>query len=380
MSILSVVRSYDWVLLGSVLALVSIGLVTMYGFTGENLFFVRQLIWALLGFGICLGVGLADVRFLKRTEVLVVLFGVFVTILLFLLVFGVSTKGAQSWLSVGGLGIQPADPLKIVLILILAKYFSRRHIEIAHIRHILVSGFYVFLPFVLVFLQPDFGSAIILLLIWFGMVVVSGISKKHLFAVIGLGVVTFGLLWQFGFEPHQKERIMTFLHPLTDIQGTGYNAFQSTVAVGSGQLLGKGIGYGTQSRLEFLPEYETDFIFAAFAEEWGFVGALILFSLFSVVLFRIIRMASRGAGNFEVLYGLGLVIFLASHVVVHVGMNIGVLPVTGLPLPFVSYGGSHLLTEFVGIGILLAQSRYARAAHKGSLNREIVSVTERDIA
>jgi len=377
--IIAMIREYDWVLLGATILLVAMGLVTLYGFTGENTFFIRQLIWASIGIVVCLVVGLFDTGMLKRTGILVSLYGFFIVILLALLAFGVSTKGAQSWLNIGGLGIQPTDPLKIILILILAKYFSRRHIEIAHVRHILVSAVYAGIPFILVFLQPDFGSALILFSLWLGMVVVSGISKKHLFAVIAIGVLSFAILWQFVFLPHQKERIMTFLHPLTDIQGAGYNAFQSTVAVGSGQILGKGIGYGTQSRLEFLPEYETDFIFAAFAEEWGFVGSLILIVLFGVILWRIIRLAIRGAGNFEVLYGLGLAILLASHACVHIGMNIGLLPVTGLPLPFVSYGGSHLLTEFLGIGILLAQSRYARAAHKSSLGREIVGVGDAPI-
>jgi len=374
--IITTFRSYDWILLGVSLFLVGMGLVTMYGFTDDTLFFAYQIVWVIFGVMLALFIGLADVGMLKRTSVLVFFYGFFIAVLVALLVFGVATKGARSWFGVGGLSIQPTDPLKLVLILVLAKYFSRRHIEIAHIRHILVSVVYAFIPFILVFLQPDFGSAIILFSIWFGMVIVSGISKKHLFAVIGIGIVSFILLWQFMFLPHQKERIMTFLHPLTDIQGTGYNAFQSTVAIGSGQFLGKGIGYGTQSRLEFLPEYETDFIFAAFAEEWGFVGSVLLLGLFGVVLWRIMSVASRGAGNFEVLYGLGFAIYLASHMIVHIGMNVGLLPVTGLPLPFVSYGGSHLLTEFLGIGILLAQSRHARAAHKSSLGYEIVGVGE----
>jgi len=369
-------RAYDPILFVATLLLAGAGLVTLYGFTGESMFFARQFAWVIFGIVTSFVIARVDTAILKRTGVLVSLYAFFMGILILLLAFGVATKGAQSWIGVGGFGIQPTDPLKLVLILVLAKYFSRRHVEIAHIRHILVSGAYVFIPFLLVFLQPDFGSAIILAFIWFGMVVVSGISKKHLFAVLGLGIVSFALLWQFVFLPHQKERIMTFIHPLTDIQGAGYNAFQSTVAVGSGQLLGKGIGYGTQSRLEFLPEYETDFIFAAFSEEWGFVGSLLLFALFGVVFARILLIASHGASNFEMLYGLGFAIFLAGHGIVHVGMNIGLLPVTGLPLPFVSYGGSHLLTEFVGIGILLSQARRARPAHKSSLDHEIVGVGE----
>jgi rod shape determining protein RodA len=167
---------------------------------------------------------------------------------------------------------------------------------------------------------------------------------------------------------------MTFLHPLQDIQGTGYNAYQSTIAVGSGQVTGKGLGYGTQSRLSFLPEYQTDFIFAAFAEEWGFVGVIILFLLFGVVMWRIIINAMYGATNFEVLFGMGVAIMIMSHFVVHVGMNIGLLPVTGITIPFMSYGGSHLLVTFVALGVVMGMRRYARAAHKDLLQNEFLGL------
>jgi rod shape determining protein RodA len=155
--------------------------------------------------------------------------------------------------------------MKVVLVLVLAKYFSRRHIEIARVKHIFISGLYALVPFLLVLVQPDFGSAIILFAIWFGMTIVAGISKKHLFYVFAAGIVAFIVMWTFVLHPYQKTRIKTFLHPLTDIRGAGYNAYQSTIAVGSGEILGKGIGYGTQSRLKFLPEYQTDFIFASCA-------------------------------------------------------------------------------------------------------------------
>jgi rod shape determining protein RodA len=159
---------------------------------------------------------------------------------------------------------------------------------------------------------------------------------------------------------YQKDRIRTFLDPLADIQGTGYNAYQSTIAVGSGQLWGKGVGYGTQSKLQFLPEYETDFIFAAFAEEWGLVGVVMLFTLFGVVIWRLIYHAVRGATNFERLFAAGVAILFIAHFTIHIGMNIGLLPVTGTTVPFLSYGGSHLLTEFLGVGIVIAMARYTK--------------------
>jgi rod shape determining protein RodA len=247
-----------------------------------------------------------------------------------------------------------------VLIIVLAKYFSKRHEVIGAVRHVVVSGAYTLVLFALVFVQPDFGSAIILSFIWLGMVLVAGIKFRHLLVVGLVGMVSFALLWQFVFFDYQKQRIMTFLNPLDDIQGAGYNAYQSTVAVGSGELLGKGIGYGTQSKFAFLPEYQTDFIFAAFAEEWGFVGVIGLFTLFGFLIVRLLQYAIRAASNFETLFATGVVILLVSHFFIHIGMNIGLLPVTGTTIPFLSYGGSHLVTEYVAIALVLAMSRYAR--------------------
>lgn len=244
--------------------------------------------------------------------------------------------------------------------------------EIANIRHILVSGFYVFVIFTLVFLQPDFGSAIIIFFLWLGMVLVSGISKKHLLVVFFIGLVAFAGLWLFVFKPYQKDRIKNFINPLANIRGSGYNAYQSTIAVGSGQLLGKGIGYGTQSKLQFLPEYQTDFIFAAFAEEWGFVGVVLLFVLYGIIFYRMLRISFYGGSNFEILFGVGLTLLFLIHSVIHIGMNIGLLPVTGNTLPFMSYGGSHLLTEFFGLGMLMGMRKSSRSVHKDTAQNELV--------
>lgn len=366
--------SIDWILVGSVLPLLGAGLVTMHSFVGESIFFQRQSLWIIVSLLTFFIASLIDWRFLKRTWVSVFLFLFSIATLLILFFVGQATKGAISWFDLGGFSLQPSDPIKIFLIIVLSKYFSRRHVEIANFRHILVSGFYAGSIFLLVFLQPDFGSAIIIFMIWFGMVLVSGISKKHLFLVIFAGLIVFSLLWGFVFAPYQKARIITFLNPLTDIRGAGYNAFQSTVAIGSGQIIGKGIGYGTQSRLEFLPEYETDFIFAAFAEEWGLLGVVVLFSLFGILFWRILVNAMHGATNFEILFGLGVAMYLMSHFIVHVGMNIGLLPVTGTTIPFLSYGGSHLFTEFLALGILMGMRRYGKAYHKDDTKNEFLGL------
>lgn len=364
----------DWLLFWSVLLITLAGLVTMNSFVGERYFFDRQIIWISISLCIFFIASMIDWRFLRKTEVIVSLFVFFCGLLVLLFGLGSIVKGAQSWFDFGGFSFQPSDPVKLVLILVLAKYFTRRHVEIAHIRHLIISGVYALVLIGLVIVQPDFGSAIILFGIWFGMVLVSGISKKHLFAVIVLGVAAFAILWLFIFQPYQKQRILTFIHPLADIRGTGYNAYQSTIAVGSGQILGKGIGYGTQSKLQFLPEYETDFIFAAFAEEWGFIGVVILLALYGIVISRIIQNAMCGASNFETLFGLGLAILFMVHIIIHVGMNIGLLPVTGTTIPFMSYGGSHLLTEYLGLGILMGMRRYSRATHREMVSNEMLGI------
>lgn len=366
----------DWILFLAILPILSAGLLTMNSFSGENYFFEKQLIWVGISVAVFFIFSFFDFRFLKRTGVLVSLFAIGIGLLALLFALGSVSGGAQSWFKFGGFSFQPSDPVKLLVILILAKYFSKRHIEIRNIRHIIVSGLYAAIPAIIVFFQPDFGSAVIIFLVWFGMIMVSGVSKKHLFLVLMTGVLTVSFLWLFGFTDKQKQRVVTFLNPLTDVRGAGYNAFQSTVAVGSGQVFGKGVGYGTQSRLEFLPEYETDFIFAAFAEEWGFVGVILLITLFGVVIWRILRTALLGETNFETLFGLGLAILFMSHFIIHIGMNMGLLPVTGLPMPFLSYGGSHLLTEFAGLGILMGMRRYNRAAHREDIKNEFLGLAK----
>ncbi len=368
------INGIDWILVFAMVLLSLAGLVTMSSLGNNSIFFDRQVIWLIISFVIFFTLSLIDFKFLRRTQVITWIFALSVGLLGTLFFVGTVAKGAQSWLDFGAFSVQPAEIVKLVLILVLAKYFSRRHVEIRNIRHIIVSGAYAFLLFLLVLVQPDFGSALIIFCIWFGMIMVSGLSKKHLLAVFLLGIITFVFMWTTILQPYQKARIMTFIHPLQDIQGTGYNAYQSTIAVGSGQVLGKGIGYGTQSRLEFLPEYETDFIFAAFAEEWGFVGVLILFFLFAVVIWRVVSNALRGATNFETLFGIGLAVLFMAHFIVHVGMNIGLMPVTGLTIPFMSYGGSHLVVTFAGLGILMSMRRYARASHRDVMKNEFLGI------
>lgn len=364
----------DWVLLSSVVLISLAGIVTMSTFVSESKFSIRQSIWLGISLIVFFIASNVDWRFLRNSRANIIVYTASVSLLLLLFVTGSIFKGARSWFDLGSFSFQPVDFTKLALVLLLSKYFSRRHVEIANVRHILVSGFYTFVVFALVLIQPDFGSAIIIFLIWLGMVLVSGISKKHLFIVFLVGAASFVILWSFVFKPYQKDRILTFIHPFADIRGAGYNAYQSTIAVGSGQILGKGIGQGTQSKLHFLPEFQTDFIFAAFAEEWGFVGVNLLLILYVVVIWRILSISYRGETNFEILFGFGLALIFLSHLLIHIGMNIGLLPVTGTIVPFMSYGGSHLVMEFLGLGILTGMSNYSRVTHREKEKNELIGV------
>ncbi len=368
-------KRIDWILVLATIPLVGAGLVTLYPFANNSGFFFRQLVWLGISMTLMFLVSRIDFRVFRKTQIILGMYLVLIGMLLLLFVMGSVFKGAQSWFNLGLFAVQPADPMKLVLILLLAKYFSRRHIEIARAKHVLISGAYALLPFFLVLIQPDFGSAIIIAAIWLGMSLASGISKRHLFSIIGMAIAGFAFLWFFVFAPYQQARIMTFLDPLADLQGAGYNAYQSAVAVGSGEVFGKGVGYGTQSRLQYLPEFQTDFIFAAFAEEWGYIGILLLFLLFGVVFWRIFHNAVHAAGNFEMLFMIGLATLLMTHTFLHIGINVGLLPVTGLTLPFLSHGGSHLITTYLGLGILMGMRAYARPAHRDSMGHEFLGAT-----
>ncbi len=355
---------FDPWLFGSALLLSLLGLTTMYTFHGDNSFFDRQIIWLFLGVGAMFAFMIPDFRFLRAGHTAFIFYVTVTVMLVLVLLFAEVTLGARSRFDLGFFSLQPAEFAKIALIALLAKYFSKRHEMIGDFRHIIVSGLYAFVVFALVFIQPDFGSALIILAIWFGMVLVSGIHFRHLLLVFSLGAVAFLLMWNFVLLDYQKARIHTFLDPLADIQNTGYNVYQSIIAAGSGQILGKGIGYGTQSKLEFLPEYQTDFIFAAFAEEWGLVGSVVVFVLFGIIIWRLVLLAQQGATNFEKLFTTGVALLIIAHFTVHVGMNLGLMPVTGLTIPFMSYGGSHLLVEWIAIGIVMAMSRYTMSRYK----------------
>jgi rod shape determining protein RodA len=359
-----------WPLLAIAVALSLLGILTMHPFDGAASLAPRQLIWLALGIVVYAGCAIADMRFIRRTPVIVTGYITVLVLLATLLVLGHATMGAKSWFTLAGVAFQPADLAKLVLIALLAKYFSRRHMEIRHIGHVIVSGLYTAAIVLLVLVQPDLGTAVILMSIWFGMVLISGISKKHLALVLVLGVVAAAGLWSFGLHSYQRARIMNFINPAADIRGSGYNAYQATVAAGSGELWGKGIGYGTQSKLRFLPEYQTDFIFAAFAEEWGFVGIILLLALYGLLLINLLNISRHAATNFDGFFAIGVAILFLSHLGIHAGINLGLLPVTGTTIPFMSSGGSHVIMEFAALGIVASLSQHARSVPREQAGAE----------
>lgn len=352
----------DWTLLVPALTLSLIGIITMNTFGQGVSLASRQLLWLLIAVCVYIGLSLFDMRFIRRTPVVMTLYVVATILLAALLLFAHPVMGARAWFSLGPVSFQPADLAKLSLIMLLAKYLSRRHVEIGDFRHIFVSGAYTFVFLILILVEPDMGNTIIVGSLWFGMMLVSGISKKHLALLGCIGLMVASALWFGGLKDYQRTRIISFVNPAHDIHGAGYNAYQAKIAVGSGELFGKGIGYGTQSKLRFLPQYQTDFIFAAFAEEWGFFGVALLLALYALLFVRMVQIAQAGATNFDVFFTLGVLILFLSHVVIHTGINLGLLPVTGTTIPFMSSGGSHLMLEFAGLGIITSLARHGRAA------------------
>lgn len=335
--------------------MVILGAITLFSLSGVSPFpfFERQIYWIAIGIAAMVAASFIDFRLFRTQSAAVLLFYLLAVVLLFLLLIGnTAVRGVESWFRAGALSFQPVEFAKLALIILLAKFFSKRHVEIYRVEHLLVSALYAGIPVLLVLRQPDLGSAIILGVIWLSVVIFSGIKLRH-FIFLMLVVFIVGILsWNFLLAPYQKSRLTAFLNPYSDPQGAAYQMLQSMIAVGSGQVWGKGLGYGSQTHLHFLPEAETDFIFAAFAEEWGLVGIAVMIFILFAVIWRIARISMNSSDNFSRLYALGFGAMIFAQAVIHIGMNMGMFPITGLTLPFVSYGGSSLVMLLVGVGIL----------------------------
>lgn len=347
---------FDYFLFFPILILFFFSLLTLYDFNDNN-FFIKQASFGVFSIIIFIMISRIDFPFLKNTKMIMYLYLSSILFLMATLIFGQNINGAKAWLNLGFFSFQPADFTKLILIILLAKYFSKRHVEIKFLRHILVSLFYVLLPILIIMKQPDLGSAIVIGFIWFFIVLLSGMSKKHLISFLTIGIIGVVFMWNFVFVPYQKNRVLNFVNPMRDVSGSGYNVYQALVAIGSGGVTGKGVGFGTQSKLHFLPEHETDFIFSAYAEEWGFVGVMILLSVYFALLIRILYIAYISSDNFFAIISIGVFAWVFIHTFINISMNLGLFPVTGLPLPFMSYGGSHFLMLSIALGMLSSFSQ-----------------------
>ncbi|MBI4224797.1 MAG: rod shape-determining protein RodA [Candidatus Sungbacteria bacterium] len=356
--------------MGVIFLLMLIGLVSLFSMSGIKPvhFFERQLLWVAVGLCLLVVSSLVDFRlFRTQSAAVLALYGVSIVLLLLVISSAFVIRGVRSWLTFGGFSVEPVELVKLALIILLAKFFSKRHVEIYRIRHLVVSGIYAAFPAVLVLIQPDLGSAIILMAIWIAVVVFSGMKLRHFVLLLCVFSIIAFIGWHNVLKPYQQSRIMTFLDPYKDPKGAGYQMLQSMIAVGSGRVWGKGLGYGSQTHLHFLPEPETDFIFAAFVEEWGFAGTVAILSLFFVLLWRIIRIGMRSSDNFSRVYCHGFAAYIFVQSFIHIGMNMGLMPITGITLPFVSYGGSSLVTLLIGVGIVQNIKINARRAVAGEM-------------
>lgn len=336
--------------------LLGIGLTVLYSISnaqGGNFsssIFWKQATFAFLAVLVMIFFCLTNYHYLRSYSTSIY-FGTLL-ILLVVLIFGQTIRGTSGWIGFGFFNVQPVEIAKISLVIFLASFISQKRMELGEGGRLVASFVLTSIMLFLVIKQPDFGSAMVLLSVWAGMIFVSGISKKLIFAVAFSAAVFLSIGW-FQLADYQKNRIVSFVDPTRDPQGAGYNVRQSVIAVGSGGMVGKGIGHGSQSQLNFLPEKHTDFIFASIAEELGYLGSISVIALFGIIFYRIRRIAYTASDNFGYLVAVGIAITFFVQVFINIGMNMGIVPVTGIPLPFLSYGGSSLLSVFAAVGILV---------------------------
>ena len=342
----------DWGLSSTAILLMAIGLITLASNPVSD-FFWRQLVWVFIALVLIFGLPLINLRAIFNYRWLILGIYFFVLSLLVITYFFAPTiGGVRSWLQVGPVQVQASEFMKAALIILLSSFFALRHVAIAQPRVILISFLYFLIPTILVLLQPDLGTSLALFGIWFGYLLVSELPLRHI-AIACLAFILVGILaWNFGLAEYQKERITALFSPEADPLGVNYSVLQSKIAIGSAGFFGKGFGQGTQVQLGFLPAAETDFIFSAFVEEWGLVGGLFVIAAFLYLIYRILQLGMGSYNNFAKFISLGTAITLFIHFSVNLGSALGLLPVIGISLPLVSYGGSNLLTIATLIGII----------------------------
>ena len=353
-------RKVDFVLILGVLALCTYGALMIYSATqgsvargGDQFVFLkRQIVWIVLGIVIAAFVSFSDYNLLRHYLAPIYAFNLFLLVLVFFV--GKEAFGAQRWIPVGSFHLQPSEFAKIFLTICLAIFMSTRKGELSSLSDVALSFLFIAVPWLLIFKQPDLGTALVLFAILLGMLIAAGIKMRYFAAIIlscaliGFLMVNFHVL-----QDYQMKRLMVFVDPDIDPLGAGYNIQQSKIAVGSGRLAGKGLFSGTQTNLQFLPARHTDFIFAVVGEELGFLGSALLLGLYFVIISRGIRIASTSKNMLGSLIAIGVVSMWLFQILVNIGMTIGIMPITGIPLPFISSGGSSLMANLAGVGLLL---------------------------
>ncbi|MBI2369211.1 MAG: rod shape-determining protein RodA [Deltaproteobacteria bacterium] len=352
-----VIDKIDWTVLAVVVAVAAVGVLNIYSAThlGSGriaTLYLKQLAWLTLGALLLVVLAATDYHRLEQFAYLIYVASV--VLLLTLAAVGKISSGAQRWFQVGPLTLQPSELAKLAIIIVLARYFHEDKAQRAYaLKDLLLPGLLVAVPMGLIVEQPDLGTALILGVIFLSVILVLGVRLWTL--LLGVGAVGAIIPWAWHYlKDYQRRRVLTFLNPEFDPLGAGYHIIQSKIAVGSGQLFGKGFLNGTQGQLNFLPAQQTDFIFAVFAEEWGFIGALVLLGLYLFLFFWGLSTAAQAKDKFGAILAFGVVSMLFWHVIINIGMAIGVLPVVGVPLPLMSYGGSSVVSVMMGLGILMS--------------------------
>jgi rod shape determining protein RodA len=350
---------FDYVLMLSAVLLVVYGFLLIYSGSVQSVDapltsfehpVTKQIVFAIIGFGAMLAFSKLDYHYLTHYSWLFYAAGLFSLVLV--LAFGVTVGGSTRWFNVGPIQIQPSEFGKLATILVLARYFSEHGGDARELKPLIVSLSIVVPAMLLVFIQPDLGTAIVFGAIWLGVVLVAGVNRRHLLVMAAAGLALLPFVWTFAVEDYQIGRIDALVNPEEDPLGESYNNTQSRIAVGSGQLFGKGFTNGEQTQLRYLKVPTKDFIFSVLGEEFGFVGALALFGLFIVLLMRGIRAAQIAGDTAGQLVAVGIVVLILMQTFINIAVNVGLFPVTGIPLPLVSQGGSSLVSIFVSIGIL----------------------------
>jgi rod shape determining protein RodA len=351
------VQYFDWGLLGLVVLIGCIGLATLYSaVTAETpapqtMIFYKQLVWFAVGMGAMMVAFLFNYKLLDRWSPAI--YVICIILLIAVIFLGKYIGGSRRWLILGPISIQPSELAKLAVIAVLARYYSKDAYTRGFTLLELMRPFaLILIPFVLIVRQPDLGTAMLLMLIAGSMTLFVKIERKSLIALIASGAIIVPVMW-FLFKDYQKQRILTFLDPDRDPLGAGYHIIQSKIAIGSGILTGKGFLKGTQNALSFLPEEHTDFIFSVLAEEWGFIGSLVLVLLFLILIFWGLNVAIACREPFGTILAVGITAMIFWQVLINIGMTMGLMPVVGVPLPFVSYGGSSVITIAIGVGLLL---------------------------